>query len=417
LDEAIEFLQRATALAPLDGWLWLDLQEVDAWAGRRAEMESAWEKSLALLPVGDLAAAWCRRGRQLRSVDCNPEASLSAYATADDLLADEVDPKLRAEILVGLAWGDAASGDGSHFEHLLSRAETLLPARPDAITRSDIVEIRMLGLIRQARFAEAVDLASAAAPHAFAARQPDRAFGVLTNAACALTCVGDHAGALVLADRAVEATIGVPSVHIGALAARAQILARIGRHDDALETVRRQQQLAERLDAPVLAATATHDAGLVAFAAGRYVEAADLLGRSLADGAAVSRPTASLRRAEALALAGDPAEATLQLRSAVLEPVTRADQPGSLVPRIAFVQGLIATAQGDEALARQRFDEAASAWHRLLGSAASATADGYLANLVDLGRPPVVGLVEPARELARIAEATSALHPVSQTPR
>jgi DNA-binding SARP family transcriptional activator len=417
LDEAVEFLQRATKLAPLDGWLWLELQEVSAWSGRRAETESAWENALALLPEGDLAAAWDRRGRQFRGVDCNPDASLRAYKAADDLLTDDADPRLRARILVGLAWGDAVAGDGSRFEQLLSTAETLLPARPDAITRSDIAEIRMQGLIRQARFAESVDLAEAAAPDAIAARQPDRAFALLTHAACALTCIGDHEGALGLADRAVEATSGIPSVHIGSLAARAQILARLGRHDEAAETVARERQLAERLDAPILAATATHDAGLVAFAAGRYVEAADLLGRALEEGAAVSRPTAALKRAEALVYAGDPAEATLQLRSAVLEPVTRADQPGSLVPRVAFVQGLIAAAQGEETLARRRFDEAADAWRRLLGSAASATADGYLANLVDLGRPPVVGLVEPARELDRIDEATRALRSVSQPPR
>jgi hypothetical protein len=37
------------------------------------------------------------------------------------------------------------------------------------------------------------------------------------------------------------------------------------------------------------------------------------------------------------------------------------------------------------------------------------TADGYLAGLVDLGRPPVVGLVEPARELTRIEHERAAL--------
>jgi hypothetical protein len=37
------------------------------------------------------------------------------------------------------------------------------------------------------------------------------------------------------------------------------------------------------------------------------------------------------------------------------------------------------------------------------------TAEGYLANLVDLGRPPVVGLVEPARELTRISRDRAAL--------
>ena len=91
----------------------------------------------------------------------------------------------------------------------------------------------------------------------------------------------------------------------------------------------------------------------------------------------------------------------------------RADQPWSLVPRIAFVQALIASAEGDATEAVRRLDESTEAWHRVLGAsdmdADSATADGYLANLVDLGRPPVIGLVEPVRELARIDEARRTL--------
>ena len=72
---------------------------------------------------------------------------------------------------------------------------------------------------------------------------------------------------------------------------------------------------------PRMAATLTHDAGLVALAAGRYAEAADLLRRALDAGADVSRVAAGLTRAEALALAGDPDGATAQLRAALLEPV------------------------------------------------------------------------------------------------
>jgi hypothetical protein len=71
------------------------------------------------------------------------------------------------------------------------------------------------------------------------------------------------------------------------------------------------------------------------------------------------------------------------------------------------IQGLIAAARGDATLARQRYDEAAAGWHRIAASAY--TAEGYLANLVDLGRPPVVGLVEPARELTRISRDRAAL--------
>jgi hypothetical protein len=159
----------------------------------------------------------------------------------------------------------------------------------------------------------------------------------------------------------------------------------------------------------VLAATAAHDAGLVALAAGRHAEAAELLGHALAAGAEVSRPTAGLLRAEALALLGDAAGATVQLRAAILEPVGRADQPWAVVPRIAWIQGLIALARSDRTRARQRFEEAATSWRRVAGSASAVTADGYMASLVDLGRPPVVGLVEPGRELARIEQALGSL--------
>jgi hypothetical protein len=50
----------------------------------------------------------------------------------------------------------------------------------------------------------------------------------------------------------------------------------------------------------------------------------------------------------------------------------------------------------------RRLDEARSAWKRVLPQVGTLTSEGYLANLLDLGRPPVLGLVEPQRELDRI---------------
>ncbi|MGH3996486.1 MAG: hypothetical protein ACRDTJ_03365, partial [Pseudonocardiaceae bacterium] len=89
-----------------------------------------------------------------------------------------------------------------------------------------------------------------------------------------------------------------------------------------------------------------------------------------------------------------------EIRLAALEPVGPGDQPWALVPRMARVQGLAALARGDRTEARRRLSEAAAGWRRLhrprLGQE-------YTANLVDLGRAPVVGLVEPDRELARLA--------------
>jgi hypothetical protein len=192
---------------------------------------------------------------------------------------------------------------------------------------------------------------------------------------------------------------------LGCLAARAHLLARLGRHAEAAETTDRQRAVAGRLDSPALAATAAHDAGLVALAAGDHARAAALLAEALEGRAPVSRASAGLYRAEALALAGDAAAATAQLRAAMLEAVGRADQPWALVPRIAWVQGLIARSRGEPALARRRFEEAATGWRSMLSTVAGATADGYTAALLDLGRPPVAGLVEPQRELARVRTA------------
>jgi tetratricopeptide (TPR) repeat protein len=400
LTEAADFLRRAVELAPDDGGYWLEVEEIWAWLGRRTEMEAAWKRVLELLTGPDLARAWCRRGLQLRNVICHPEASLRAYRAAREAWHGEPD----AETLIGLAWGEAVAGDPAVADTLLASAEAILPPHPEPHVQSDIAEIRMQGLIRRGRFADAVRVARSAAPAAARHGLPDRAYAVWINAACALACTGDYEGALALADLAVEATGPVPVPLLGSLAARAHILARLGRHAEAAETSARQRAGADRLDSPVLAATAAHDAGLVALAAGEYAAAAALLGEALAGGATVSRPTAGLYRAEALALAGDAAGAAAQLRAAILEPVGRADQPWALVPRIAWVQGLIARANGDLPLARRRFDESASGWRSMLAATASATAEGYTATLVDLGRPPVAGLVEPQRELARIEE-------------
>jgi ATP/maltotriose-dependent transcriptional regulator MalT len=278
----------------------------------------------------------------------------------------------------------------------------MLTGDPEPQTSADIAEIRMQGLIRQGRFAESAEMALRAGSSTPHRRMPDRAYAVWVNAACALACAGDYEGALAMADRAVTATEPVPVLLLGSLAARAHVLGRLGRHAEAAETSARQRACAERLDSPALAATAAHDAGLVALAAGDHARAAALLGEALDAGATVSRPAAGLARAEALALLGDPDAAAAQLRAAILEPVGRADQPWALVPRVAWVQGLVARARGDEPLAARRFAESADGWRSMLATAMDATAEDYTAALLDLGRPPVVGLVEPGRELARV---------------
>jgi hypothetical protein len=77
------------------------------------------------------------------------------------------------------------------------------------------------------------------------------------------------------------------------------------------------------------------------------------------------------------------------------------------------VQGLIALARRDEAGARRRLTEAAAAWRRHLGHDAGAQ---FAANFVDLGRPPVVGLVEPEWELRRLTDELAELDELTEVP-
>jgi tetratricopeptide (TPR) repeat protein len=202
-------------------------------------------------------------------------------------------------------------------------------------------------------------------------------------------------------------------IEVPCLAARAFVLSRLGRHDEALSQASERLAKAERMDSPAAAALARHDAGLISLAAGRYAEAAQLLADALAEGAEVSRPAARLARAEALARSGRPDESATEMRAAVLEPVRDGDQPWALVPRMARVQGLIALARGDHALARRRLDEAAASWQRHRRPDVGAE---FVANFVDLGRPPVVGLVEPEWELRRLTAELAGLDELTEVP-
>jgi hypothetical protein len=64
------------------------------------------------------------------------------------------------------------------------------------------------------------------------------------------------------------------------------------------------------------------------------------------------------------------------------------------------VQALIADACGDRALAVRRLEDAASGWRRLVYR--TAAGERYASAFADFARPPVLGLVEPGRELALV---------------
>lgn len=404
LPDAAEFWAEAVQCEPADPAPRLELAEVHAWLGRRADFESAWAAALPLVAESDRAAAWCRRGGVLRSVLCHPSAALAAYRTALELMPVSSPAALRAEAVLGFAQVAAVTGDPEVGARLADAVRIV--GEPDPAMAVDVLTVRLLHLVGLGRFAELGPLVEETAEAIRLAHRPDQAFAGLVSAACGLAAGGDLVGALHAADLALELTADVEVLTLPCLAARAHLLARLGRHPEALVAVTAQLALAERLDSPAFAALACNDAGLVALAAGRYAEAADLLRAALAGSAPVSRPASRLARAEALAQDRRPDEAAAELRAAVLEPVGPADQPATLVPRVARVEGLIARARGDAAEATRRFTEAAEAWERMRRPRPG---EELMASLVDLGRPPVVGLAEPAWELARLAGELAAV--------
>jgi tetratricopeptide (TPR) repeat protein len=186
----------------------------------------------------------------------------------------------------------------------------------------------------------------------------------------------------------------------------------MGRFEEALAAGDCEQEMAERVGDPELIAMAQHDRGLVAVAAGRYEEGEALIAGALEANASVSRPLARLARAEALVRLGRLEEAEAELRETALEPVGPSDYPDTLVARLSRVQGLIAGVRGDLDLAERRLREAAAGWRRRLGRT-DAAGEAYVANLTDLGRPPVAGLVEPAYELERVELELESLQAVA----
>ena len=270
-----------------------------------------------------------------------------------DLPGSSPQPPLRVDILLGAAWGESAAGDPARATVLLEEVTSQVTEPSDTIV-AQMAAAEVTSLIRRGRFAECEAVAERGGAAAQRAGRPDVAYSIWIQATCALSAAGDLTGALQAADAAVTATRGMTVIELPCLAARAFVLSRLGRHDEALSVAGEQLAKAERMDSSAAAVLARHDTGLISLAAGRYAEAAQLLGEALAEGAEVRRPAARLARAEALARSGRPDEATAEVRRAALEPVRGSDQPWALVPRMTRVQGMIALARGDRAEARRR---------------------------------------------------------------
>jgi DNA-binding SARP family transcriptional activator/tetratricopeptide (TPR) repeat protein len=410
--EAARFWAEAVRCDPEAVGPRLELAEAFGWLGQDADFEREWQAALRRLPAEGQSVAWNRRGKVLGMIMCNLGAGLAAYQQAVELLPAAAPRLLRMEILLGAAWCESVAGDPVRGATLLDQAAPLV-ADPDDTIVAEMAHAQLTSLARQGRFTECEAVGGRGGAAARRAGRPDLAFAIWLVTACALSVAGDMAGALRAADAAVAATRGIPVIEVRCLAGRAFVLSRLGRHDEALSLAAEQLAKAERMDSPAAAALARHDAGLISLAAGHYAEAARLLAEALTEGAEVSRPAARLARAEALARSGRPDDAAAELRRAALEPVRDTDLPWALVPQMARAQGLIALARGDRALARRRLGEAADGWQRHLRHDAGTE---FMATIVDLARPPIVGLVEPEWELRRLTTELAELDKLTEVP-
>jgi DNA-binding SARP family transcriptional activator len=413
LEQAADYLEEALEIAPQDADLWLELSEVEAWRARRDRSQAAFERGLAQLDGEEplrVARAWLKRARAYRGPICAPRAALESARKASALLEATATParQERDEALAVRAWAEAVAGDVEKAELLLTELSADEPVGDDLRTY-DVGHARALALMRRERFVESYAPSIAAGEAVARARRSDLSYGCWANAAGAANAAGEHERALEFLDRGMSATAGqgLQSLEIHMLAARSFVLRGLGRLEEAREAAESEQALAEQLAQPELLAMASHDRGLVALDAGDYDLAGTLLADSLVDGAPISRPLTRLALAEALARGGDPRRAAEEVRTTVLEPLRPSDFPAAIVPRLARVQGLIALARGDREEAQRRFAESIAGWERLLQRAVRA--ESITSVLADLGRP-VVGLVEPERELARARAELEAIH-------
>jgi DNA-binding SARP family transcriptional activator len=407
LDESAAFLREALSIRGDDGELLVELAEVEAWRLRRAESDETWARAQELLPPNGeaTARAWLRRAYWNRGALCRPQEVLDAARRTVQALDDagNTAPEIRADALASGAWAEAIAGDPEEAERLLSEVHRVVGpdgASPDLAHA--VAHARGLALIRRGRFRESYAPQIAAGELALRLGRADLSCGCWLNAACAAASTGEFDRALEFVDRGDEALRGqrLGWLEVQLLAARAHVLARLGRLTEARAAAEEEAAAADRFDVPELRATAEHDRGMIALALGDYRAAAELLGDALRHDAPVSRPLARLARAEALARLGRCDEADEELRETVLEPVRAGDFPETLVPRLTRVQGLVAAARGDAVLAARRLDEAACRWRRMLDR--SRDGERYTSSFADLARPPVLGLVEPERELDRV---------------
>ena len=279
----------------------------------------------------------------------------------------------------------------------------------------------MQGLIRQARFAEAAALVADPRDPTRAARRSPSPTAPTASwstppahwSASARTTCGAGAGRPCAAWPRPRVT-GAGRADL--LAARAHLLARLGRHDEAAADAQQVAGLGRPPGRPGGWPRPLPTTGACwRCAAGRLRRGRRPAGPGARRGAPPSAGVAGrLTRAEALALAGD----------------ARRRRPPSCGPRSWSRSGRADQAVGPGAADRprpgprrrapggpsrtpgERLDEClrslAPAWRHRRGR----RGEEYLASLVDLGRPPVVGLVEPDARAAPGSPSCSPPRPI-----
>lgn len=415
---AAGFLAEAAEIRPDDASVALALAEALLACGRRDESEASFERACSLLErSGDslaLARAHFRRGTLHYTLVCAPHEVRAAFSRGLEILdAGGIDSRSdRDPARAALAWAEAVGGDPERAATLLDEVEAG-GAPVDELTAIELGRARAIALARQGRFAESFGPGVAAAEAAERAGWPELAFGCWVNAAGGAVCAGDLDRALQYVDRGLLRLhgLGLAPIEIQVLCARASVLGRAGRLTEAHAAAAEAAELARRIGDDGLLAAAENELARVAFARGNHALAAEHYAAALTAEGPFSRPLARLERADALARLGRCEEAERELRAAALEPVSAGDWPDTLVARISAVQGLVAAARGDHALAARRLQEAADGWRARLD--ATDAGERWTSALADLGRP--ISVVEPDLELQRILEDLEELAVTTRT--
>ena len=418
LDQAAGHLAEAAASAAAAGApaaeaeAWLARAEIEAWRGDAPAMDASFAHVRALLTeAGDvrgLAAALAERARWLRTTTCYPEEAFRSSREALELLdASGVDaPETRLLAMAGMAWGEAVAGDPARAEEMLAEVRERLGDEDDVL-RAELVMAGGFALVRSGQAARARHSCREAAEIADRAGRPALALDARIGEAACAAAQGLIPEVLEILARAPDPSRTGPALACQSWAGIAHALSRLGRHEAAVEAAREEMRVAERFGNADLEAAAWADLGVTLLAAGRPGEARSALEGCLAlEEARV--PRAALRLSAAEAALGDagPAAARAHLERFPFEPVGAGDDPAGLVARLDRVTGLVLLAAGEREAGMAHLDAAVGRWERLLEAArpASEAGEELLSVMIDLGRPPVAGLSDPAGELEKVRD-------------